>query len=53
MLLDKSGTDENISLDNTGKNHALISRHTIDSVVAAYPRSHWSGCFAHTIEEEM
>jgi cyanamide hydratase len=39
--------------DNAGKNPTLISKRTIESVVAAYPRKKWSGCFAHTIEEEL
>ncbi|KAF2446493.1 putative urea hydro-lyase/cyanamide hydratase [Karstenula rhodostoma CBS 690.94] len=39
--------------DNAGKNPTLISKHTIESVVAAYPRKQWSGCFAQTIEEEL
>lgn len=40
-------------VDNAGQNPTLISKHTIESVVAAYPRKQWSSCFAHTIEEEM
>ncbi|KAJ4302707.1 hypothetical protein N0V90_001597 [Kalmusia sp. IMI 367209] len=39
--------------DNAGANPTLISRATIESVVAAYPRGHWSSCFAHTIDEEL
>ncbi|EUC29872.1 hypothetical protein COCCADRAFT_7974 [Bipolaris zeicola 26-R-13] len=39
--------------DNAGKNATLISKRTIESVVAAYPRNQWSSCFAHIIEEEL
>jgi cyanamide hydratase len=39
--------------DNVGGNPTLISRETIESVVAAYPRGHWSSCFAIKIEEEL
>ncbi|KAF9733690.1 hypothetical protein PMIN06_006532 [Paraphaeosphaeria minitans] len=39
--------------DNAGQNPTLISKHTIESVVAAYPRKQWSSCFAHTIGEEI
>ncbi|KAJ4354237.1 uncharacterized protein N0V89_005971 [Didymosphaeria variabile] len=39
--------------DNAGKNPTLISKYTIESVVATYPRNQWSSCFAHTIKEEL
>jgi cyanamide hydratase len=39
--------------DNVGGNPTLISRETIESVVAAYPRGHWSSCFAIKIKEEL
>jgi len=39
--------------DNAGANPSLISKSTIESVVAAYPRGYWSSCFAHTIGKEM
>ncbi|KAF2866016.1 hypothetical protein BDV95DRAFT_506032 [Massariosphaeria phaeospora] len=40
-------------VDNAGNNPTLISRQTIESVVAAYPRGHWSSCFSHTIDKEL
>lgn len=39
--------------DNVGGNPTLITRETIESVVAAYPRNQWSSCFASTIQEEL
>jgi cyanamide hydratase len=51
--LSQSGTNENDVIDNAGKNPTLISKHTIESITAAYPRNQWSSCFAHTIEEEL
>ncbi|KAF1974620.1 urea hydro-lyase/cyanamide hydratase [Bimuria novae-zelandiae CBS 107.79] len=39
--------------DNAGANPTLISKETIESIVVAYPRGHWSNCFAHTIEQEL
>jgi len=38
--------------DNLGANPHLISKSTIESVVAAYPRNKWSSCFADTMREE-
>jgi len=38
--------------DNMGINPELVSQSTIESVVAAYPRLGWSGCFAATIRRE-
>ena len=40
-------------IDNAGSNPTLISKETIESVVAAYPRGHWSSCFAKTIHKEL
>lgn len=34
-------------------NPFLISKSSIESVVAAYPRHKWSSCFAETIREEV
>ena len=60
MVSQKVGKDPRYGLgvnrnnaDNAGSNPTLISRSTIESVVAAYPRGHWSGCFANTIGEEL
>jgi cyanamide hydratase len=39
-------------LDNVGLNPSYVSKETIESVTAAYPRKKWSGCFAATIREE-
>ncbi|KAF2873329.1 hypothetical protein BDV95DRAFT_489661 [Massariosphaeria phaeospora] len=39
--------------DNVGANPHLIHKDTIASVVAAFPRNQWSGCFASTMREEM
>lgn len=39
--------------DNMGINPTLISKETIESVVGAFPRGHWSSCFAATIREEV
>ena len=39
--------------DNMGINPHLIHSSTIESVVAAYPRKKWSGCFAATIRKEV
>jgi cyanamide hydratase len=38
--------------DNMGGNPQLVDRATIESVVEAYPRMKWSGCFARTIRKE-
>ncbi|KAG9234127.1 hypothetical protein BJ875DRAFT_22352 [Amylocarpus encephaloides] len=38
--------------DNMGQNPSLVSRSTVESVVAEYPRLGWSGCFAATIRKE-
>ncbi|KAF2685197.1 putative urea hydro-lyase/cyanamide hydratase [Lentithecium fluviatile CBS 122367] len=39
--------------DNAGANPTIISKATVESVAAAYPRGHWSSCFAHTVEKEL
>jgi cyanamide hydratase len=39
--------------DNVGKNPELVHKETIESVVAAWPRMKWSGCFAGTIKREI
>lgn len=41
------------SADNVGLNAHLVHKDTIESVVAAFPRKGWSGCFAETMREEM
>jgi cyanamide hydratase len=38
--------------DNMGGNPQLVDGKTIESVVEAYPRMKWSGCFAKTIRKE-
>lgn len=38
--------------DNMGLNPQLVAKGTIESVVGAWPREGWSGCFARTIREE-
>jgi cyanamide hydratase len=38
--------------DNMGGNPQLVDKATIESVVEAYPRLKWSGCFAKTIRKE-
>jgi len=38
--------------DNMGGNPQLVNKGTIESVVEAYPRKGWSGCFARTIRKE-
>lgn len=38
--------------DNMGLNAELVHKETIESVVRAYPRKGWSGCFAETILRE-
>ena len=40
-------------LDNAGACGQLVARETIESVVAAYPRNKWTGCFAQTVREEI
>ncbi|OQO12199.1 hypothetical protein B0A48_02840 [Cryoendolithus antarcticus] len=40
-------------LDNAGKFAELVDRVTIESVVEAWPRGGWTGCFAHVLREEM
>lgn len=40
-------------LDNAGQFGELVDRETIASVVEAYPRYKWSGCFASTVREEV
>jgi len=39
--------------DNVGLNPQLVHKETIESVVSAYPRMKWSGCFAKTIRKEI
>lgn len=39
--------------DNKGGNPELVNRRTIESVVKAFPRNGWSGCFAATIRKEI
>ncbi|KAK3202462.1 hypothetical protein GRF29_161g1267050 [Pseudopithomyces chartarum] len=39
--------------DNVGGNPTLISKGTIETVVAYYPRGNWSSCFSHVIGEEL
>jgi cyanamide hydratase len=38
--------------DNMGGNPELVDKATIESVVEAFPRKGWSGCFAATIRRE-
>lgn len=38
--------------DNMGGNKELVATETVESVVGAYPRKGWSGCFAATIRRE-
>ncbi|OQO05112.1 hypothetical protein B0A48_08132 [Cryoendolithus antarcticus] len=40
-------------LDNAGKFVELVDRVTVESVVKAWPREGWTGCFAHVLREEM
>nr|OQO22793.1 hypothetical protein B0A51_10314 [Rachicladosporium sp. CCFEE 5018] len=40
-------------LDNAGKFSELVARQTVESVVSAWPREGWTGCFAHVLREEM
>lgn len=51
--LSTSLTDMTDVIDNAGKNPTLVSKRTIESIIAAYPRKQWSSCFAHTIEKEL
>ncbi|RDL42116.1 Cyanamide hydratase [Venustampulla echinocandica] len=39
--------------DNIGGQAQLVSKGTIESVVAAYPRKGWSACFAKTLRKEI
>lgn len=39
--------------DNLGTNPQLISKETIEDVIAAFPRKAWSNCFADTMREEV
>lgn len=41
------------STDNAGLNPHLVHRETIESVVGAWPRDKWTGCFAATVREEI
>lgn len=38
--------------DNMGAHAELVHKHTIEDVVAHYPRKKWSSCFAGTIRRE-
>ncbi|KAF9367687.1 hypothetical protein CPB97_005417 [Podila verticillata] len=40
-------------LDNAGQCGDLVAKETIESVVMAYPRNKWSGCFASTVRSEI
>ncbi|KAF9282496.1 hypothetical protein BGZ74_002134 [Mortierella antarctica] len=40
-------------LDNAGQCGDLVAKETIESVVKAYPRNKWSGCFASTVRSEI
>lgn len=39
-------------LDNAGANPDLVHKETIESVVHAWPREGWTGCFAATVRKE-
>lgn len=39
--------------DNMGGHEKLVDKATLESVVKAFPRLGWSGCFANTIKEEL
>lgn len=39
-------------LDNAGANPELVHKDTIESVVKAWPREGWTGCFAATVRKE-
>lgn len=39
--------------DNVGMNADLITKETIESVVKAWPRKRWTGCFAAVIRDEL
>jgi cyanamide hydratase len=39
-------------LDNAGLNAELVATGTIESVVAAFPRDGWTGCFAAVVRKE-
>ncbi|KAK5134991.1 hypothetical protein LTR08_005943 [Meristemomyces frigidus] len=38
--------------DNVGLHPELVHQQTIESVVAAFPRNGWTGCFAHVVRKE-
>lgn len=38
--------------DNAGLFPELVHKKTIESVVAAYPRNKWTGCFANVVRKE-
>jgi cyanamide hydratase len=38
--------------DNAGLNPELVHKDTIESVVKAYPRKSWTGCFASVVRRE-
>ena len=40
-------------LDNAGENPHLVSKGTIEEVVARWPRMKWTGCFASTVRKEI
>lgn len=39
-------------LDNAGANPELVHKDTIESIVHAWPREGWTGCFASTVRKE-
>lgn len=39
-------------LDNAGLYPELVAKETIESVVGAWPREGWTGCFAEVVREE-
>ena len=39
-------------LDNAGLHGELVAQGTIESVVKAFPREEWTGCFAGVVRKE-
>lgn len=39
-------------LDNAGLHGELVAKETIESVVKAFPRDGWTGCFAEVVRKE-
>jgi cyanamide hydratase len=39
-------------LDNAGLHGELVAKETIESVVKAFPREEWTGCFASVVRKE-